>query len=146
MTGEPETTGRVQDGRFKPGQSGNPAGRPRGSRHRVTMLAEKLMSDDAQGIVKAVLDAAQKGDMSAARLILDRIAPARKGSPVMLDLPHVSDARSAVAALAAITAAATEGELTVDEAQALAGLIETTRRTIETAELETRIAALEAKK
>ncbi len=130
MTSEPETTAPKQHHGFQPGQSGNPAGRPRGSRHRVTVLAEKLMSDDAEAIVKAVLDAAQKGDMSAARLVLDRIAPARKGSVVMLDLPAVTDAASAVAALAAITAAAAGGDISLDEAQGLAGLIETARRAI----------------
>src|SRR4026207_505117 len=36
----PDTTGQKQDTRFKPGQSGNPAGRPKGSRNRVS---EKLL-------------------------------------------------------------------------------------------------------
>ena len=130
MTGEPETTAPKQHKGFQPGKSGNPAGRPRGSRHRVTVLAEKLMSDDAETIVKAVLDAAQKGDMTAARLVLDRIAPARKGSVVMLELPSVTDAASAVEALGAITAAAAGGDISLDEAQGLAGLIETARRAI----------------
>lgn len=32
---QPETTGRKQDGTFAPGVSGNPNGRPKGSRHRL---------------------------------------------------------------------------------------------------------------
>jgi hypothetical protein len=32
--------------RFRPGESGNPAGKRPGTRHRVTMLAEKLMQDE----------------------------------------------------------------------------------------------------
>ena len=35
MTPMPETTDKKQDTRFKPGQSGNPAGRPKGSRHKI---------------------------------------------------------------------------------------------------------------
>lgn len=35
MTDTPETTGRNQDGTFAPGVSGNPAGRPKGSRHKL---------------------------------------------------------------------------------------------------------------
>ncbi|NNM55852.1 DUF5681 domain-containing protein [Acidocella sp.] len=146
MTGEPENSAPKQDGRFKPGQSGNPAGKPRGSRHRVTMLAEKLMSDDAEAIVKAVLDAAQKGDMSAARLVLDRIAPARKGSVVMLDLPPVSDAAGVTQALAAVVQAMAAGEIAPDEAQAVSAVLEGQRRAIETVELERRIAELENRK
>ena len=47
----PETTDKKQDTRFKPGQSGNPAGRPKGSRNRVSeKLLETLATDfDAHG-------------------------------------------------------------------------------------------------
>jgi hypothetical protein len=40
-------------GQWKKGQSGNPAGMPKGTRHRATQLAEKLMEDDAENIVRA---------------------------------------------------------------------------------------------
>ena len=47
----PETTDKKQDTRFKPGQSGNPAGRPKGSRNKISeKLLEALASDfDAHG-------------------------------------------------------------------------------------------------
>jgi hypothetical protein len=47
----PETTDKKQDSRFKPGQSGNPAGRPKGSRNKVSeKLLEALATDfDAHG-------------------------------------------------------------------------------------------------
>lgn len=67
---------------FQKGQSGNPSGKPPGTRHKTTMLAEKRMQDDAKDIVKVVLEAAKGGDMTAARLILERIAPVRRGRPV----------------------------------------------------------------
>ncbi len=35
MLDEPEDTGPKQDTKFKPGQSGNPAGRPKGARNRL---------------------------------------------------------------------------------------------------------------
>jgi hypothetical protein len=37
--------------RFQPGQSGNPAGRRRGTKNRATMLAERLLLDDIQDVV-----------------------------------------------------------------------------------------------
>ncbi|MDR3521379.1 MAG: DUF5681 domain-containing protein [Acidocella sp.] len=141
----PETTGRQQAGRFTPGISGNPQGRPPGARHRVTVLAEKLMADDAENVVKSVIKAANNGDMVAARLVLDRIAPPRKGSFVTLSLPKITDASDVLDALAAITAAASSGEITMEEAACLAGLVEGQRRAIETSDLEARIIALESR-
>ena len=38
-----DNTGQKQGTRRKPGQSGNPAGKPRGTRHKATILAEKLL-------------------------------------------------------------------------------------------------------
>ena len=64
---------------FTPGVSGNPAGMKPGTRHRATRLAEKLMTDDIGDVVKAVVSTAKEGDMTAARMILDRIAPPCRG-------------------------------------------------------------------
>jgi hypothetical protein len=50
---------------FRKGQSGNPSGKPKGTRNRTTVLAEKLMQDDAADIVQVVLAAAKGGDMTA---------------------------------------------------------------------------------
>jgi hypothetical protein len=142
----PENSGKEQAGRFKPGQSGNPKGKPHGTRNAALVALDTIGEANAKDILQAAVNAAKGGDMRATEVILSRVWPARKGRPVMLELPAVYDAGTAVEALSAITAAAAAGEITTDEAAALAGLIETTRRTIETAELETRIAALEAKK
>ncbi|HLN49346.1 MAG TPA: DUF5681 domain-containing protein [Steroidobacteraceae bacterium] len=64
---------------FQKGQSGNPAGKPKGVRNRATLMAalmaEKLMQDDAEEVIRAVIEKAKQGDMTAARLIIERIAP-----------------------------------------------------------------------
>ena len=138
-----ETTGGQQRGRFQPGQSGNPAGRPKGARHKTTLLAEKLMQDDAKAIVEAVLTAAKGGDMTAARIVLDRIAPARRDNTVSFELPAIETAADATKATGAILAAVSEGELTPGEGVEVARLVDVAVRTIETTELEARIAALE---
>jgi hypothetical protein len=46
MEPSPESTGRKQDGTFAPGVSGNPAGRPKGSRHKLSEDFFKALADD----------------------------------------------------------------------------------------------------
>jgi hypothetical protein len=99
-----------------------------------------------EGIVAQVVEKAKGGDMTAARLILDRIVPARRGRPVQFALPVVITTADLVAALGAILAAVASGELTPDEGAAVAGLIESKRKAIEIVELEARVAALEKQK
>ena len=109
------------------------------------MLAEKLMQDDAGDVVQAVLAAAKNGDMTAARLILDRIAPARKGRPVYLESPSVKTAADVSAAIEALTIAMASGDVTPDEAATVASVFEVRRKALETEELELRLQALEEK-
>ena len=124
---------------FRPGQSGNPRGKPPGSRSRITLMAERLMEDDAGEIVKAVVKAAKKGDMAAARLILERIAPVRKGRPVRLSIPAVRTASDVAAAMAAVAIAMANGNVTPEEALTVASVFEMRRKALETEEFEQRL-------
>ena len=128
--------------RGRPFQKGNP-GKPKGARHRASILAEKLMSDDVEAIARAVIDAAKTGDMVAARMILDRLVPVRRGCPVELSLPATADAKGLGAAFDALIAGVAAGELSPEEAQSVGALLEGRRRIIETVEIEQRVAALE---
>lgn len=141
-----ENTRPKQRGGFAPGRSGNPAGRPHGAKNKTTIMVEQLMADDAGEIVRSVIDMAKRGDIGAARIILDRVAPVRKGRPVTIDLPEARAAADLLEASAALIAAMAQGELTPDEAATIAGVLEIHRKTLETLELEQRISALEAKK
>jgi hypothetical protein len=47
----PENSGAKQAGRYKPGQSGNPAGKPKGARHRAMQMLEKILLDGAEETV-----------------------------------------------------------------------------------------------
>jgi hypothetical protein len=87
--------------RGRPFEKGN-RGRPAGSRNKVTAAVEGLMGQYAQQVTARVIERASKGDMAAARLVLDRIAPPRRGRPVRLKLPEISDAVSLMAAHAAL--------------------------------------------
>jgi hypothetical protein len=127
------------------GQSGNPAGRPRGARHRTTVMLEMLMADDAEAIVRAVLTAAANGDMSAARMVLDRIIPPAKERPLSVTLPPIDDMDSLAKAQTAIVAAVSSGELLPSEGQSVSALLESRMRIAEVADLERRLAELEGR-
>jgi hypothetical protein len=76
-------------------------GRPRGARNKVTVAVESLMGEYGPQVAARVIKRACEGDMTAARLILERIAPLRRGHPVHLKLPEISDAVSVMNAHAA---------------------------------------------
>lgn len=101
------------------------------------------MGNSAEDVARAVIKAAEQGDTSAARLVLERVMPARKDSPVSISLPLINGAAGLVEAGQAILAAVSAGEITPAEADALMSLIERQRRVVETADLEARLAALE---
>jgi hypothetical protein len=128
---------------FRPGQSGNPAGKPRGTRHRATILAERLLDGEAETMIRKVIEKAKQGDMIALRLCLDRIVPPRRDRPVHFTIPELNSAEDASKAIAAITAAVARGELTPTEAADLCRLIETFVKAIETSEIERRLKNLE---
>jgi Family of unknown function (DUF5681) len=130
---------------FQKGQSGNPQGKAPGTRHHVTELAEKLMSDDVEEIVRKIIKAAKAGDMTAARLILERIAPVRRGRLVQLELPTIKTATDLISGMEALATAMAAGIVTPEEALTMASVVDAQRRTIETKELDARLRALEAK-
>lgn len=128
--------------RGKPFGPGNP-GKPKGARHRTTILAERLMQDDAKDVVQAVLDAAKKGDMQAARIVLDRIAPARRDSPIRFAMPAIESAGEASKVMSALLAAVAAGEITPSEAEQVAKIVSAFVSTLEASEFEARLRALE---
>ena len=67
---------------FRPGESGNPNGRPAGARNRVSALALKLMDADAEPVIVALIQAAKGGDVAAIKLVLERVAPLPRNRPV----------------------------------------------------------------
>jgi len=129
---------------FKPGTSGNPAGRPAGSRGKAVNMLLALMEGDASAITQAVIDAAKAGDLMAAKIILDRLIPPAKERPVSVDLPDISTSEGVSAAQSAILQAAASGDLLPGEAATLSAIVESKRRAIETQDLSDRITQLES--
>lgn len=133
-----------QSAQFEKGQSGNPAGRPKGSRSRSTLAIEAILEGEAEAITRKVIELALDGDGPALRMCMDRIAPPRKDRHVPFTLPPIVTAADAMKANAALVAAVADGELTPSEASDLGRLVETVIRGIELTDVQERLARLEA--
>ena len=141
----PANSGEKQGGRFERGQSGNPQGRPAGSRNKASILLDKMADDEAEAIQRLVIDAAKTGDLKAAELLLARIWPPRRGRSVRIELAPIHGAAGVSEAMAAVVDAMASGDITPDEAATITGILEIRRKVIETQELADRISRLERK-
>lgn len=130
---------------FEKGKSGNPAGKPPGTRHKVSLAAEALLDGESEALTRKAIDLALAGDTTALRLCLERILPPRKSRKVALELPPIEKAEDLMAAFGAVVSAMADGELTLDEAALVVGLLEAKRKTLETVELERRLTELEGR-
>ncbi len=125
---------------------GYPRGRPRGSRHTVSLAIENLLEGEAEALTRKAIQLALDGDLIALRLCLERLCSPVKQRPVRIEIPTVKSASEAVGAMTAVLESVSTGEITTGEGQALADMIERFRRVLETEELERRIGALEDKR
>jgi hypothetical protein len=112
--------GRQANGQFAPG---NPGKLP-GTRNRVSLAIESLMEGQWESLTKTAVALALRGDTTALRLCLDRIAPQRRGSAFEIsDFPKLESPADVPRAHAALIAAVTSGEITPDEAKPLSDLL-----------------------
>ena len=101
---------------FLPGQSGNPAGRPRGARNKKTIALEALVDGEAEAVMQKMITLAKMGDDIAMRLCAERMMPPRRERPVPLPLPRIESDADARRATTDIMEAMCEGEITPKEA------------------------------
>lgn len=134
----------AQRTRGRPFQPGNP-GRPKGARNKLNVLMDEMRLENGKAVADAMIQKAKDGDVSAAKLLMDRWFPAQRSRTVSVDLPEIKTVADLVPAHDALMSAVADEQITPDEASTLAGILESRRRAIETTELEQRISALESK-
>ncbi|MDO4768982.1 MAG: DUF5681 domain-containing protein [Brachymonas sp.] len=128
---------------WQPGQSGNPAGRPKGSKNRKTLLAEELQKDGSD-LARAIKEAALAGDTSAMNLWAQRLEPplraraAAVGFELDPEKPLHEQAQQVLAAVSEGRVDPETGRMLIDCIQSVAGI-----RAVD--ELEAHLAALEEK-
>jgi len=129
---------------FKPGQSGNPLGKPKGAKSRYTLMREAL-ADDLPALLEATKAAALAGDMGAMRLLLERTLPTHKAVSPPVSVPELEQAETLADRARAILNATSRADLPPDIAAQLLGALGNLAKLIEIDEIERRLAALEQK-
>ena len=128
---------------WQPGQSGNPKGRPVGSRNKKNVIAEEF-EKDGSAVARVVMDAALEGDMQAANMVLQRLSPPLRARAEKVtfelspDAPLHQQANQVLASVAEGAIDPETGKLLIDCIQSVAGI-----RAVD--ELEKRLIALEEK-
>ncbi len=142
----PENTGEIQEnGRFKKGKSGNPRGKPKGARHKSSMMAEMLFEGGVEAVCEQVLSQAKEGNLHAAKIILDRLLPSRKDRLINFKLPHIEKASDVVEAGRMICCAVGKGEITPLEGESLSKILEIQAKNIELFDFGARLEEIESK-
>ncbi len=140
----PDNTGEKQEKTlFKKGTSGNPKGRPQGIRNKASQMAEMLFANDVNDICTAIITQAKSGNVQAAKIILDRLLPPRKDSPIKIDLPEIKNSTDILRAIECVTQAVANGGISTSEGEALARILEIHTKALNLYELENRLVNLE---
>ena len=130
-------------GHFSKGTSGNPSGRPPGSRNHATALMESLLEGEAEQLTRKAIELALAGDITALRLCLERLIPPRRDRPIHLVLPPVENVQKISLAMAKVSAAICEGEITPTEGEKLSNILAAHKDVLVAEDLERRVGDLE---
>jgi hypothetical protein len=125
--------------KWKPGQTGNPKGRPPGQ-SEITTLRKSIMND-APEILAGLVTAAKAGDVQAARLILERVLPPVKPMEQAIELDLAGDTltdqgRAVLSAVAAGVLAPAQGSQLIAAIGALARMADIQELTCRIIKLE----------
>ena len=126
---------------FKKGTSGNYAGRPKNVPDKRSRL-RRLLEPAVPELVAKIIKMGRNGDLGACKLILDRTIPPLKADSSPVRLPLDTSATPAAQSKGLISAIAA-GRLSIDDAQALMGILMSAIKIMESQELNQRLTKLE---
>src|SRR5215213_5558934 len=106
---------------------------------------DTLAAESIEAVFQAMLTAAtQDGDMAAAKLLIDRVIPSRRGAPVSFHIRPLKTPEDCALAYADLLDDVGAGRLTPEEAQTISSIVAKRAELFPSIELATEIEALKA--
>jgi hypothetical protein len=134
---------KLTKGRFQPGKSGNPRGRPKGLPDRRNELRD-LITPHVPELLGKAIELAKGGDVNALRLLLDRSVPPLKQASHARPF-DLGDGKQLADLGRAILKAVSTGDLTPDIGRELIDALSAQCKLIEVDEIMRRLEAIENK-
>jgi hypothetical protein len=132
---------QAHKGRFLPGQSGNPGGKPLSAKR-----VRELLEVDLELYVDALKKSALAGEPVALKIVFDRLFPAPKAGRDAVVIPELYHAETFTDRANAVLDAIARGALSTEDGGAVLSGLAGVLRTNEMDELNRRLAALEGGK
>ena len=131
--------------RGRPFEAGNKLGRgrPRGSRNKKTLLAQHLLDEHGESIVRKALVKGLEGDAQMLQALLGYLLPRRKDVPLQIATLRTATAQELAQSFDSVLKKVCSGHITPSQAHELTALIEARRQLLQSEEFETRLQALE---
>src|SRR5262245_26090970 len=115
----PASTGKNRNasGQFTPGNSGNPVGRPIGSKNRASLILEDMLDEHGPELAKAFIQAALKGNVEVLKCFAHLVlAPRKHRHRKPMNIGPLLSLADALTAQRQITIALAEGDIDDDQA------------------------------
>lgn len=108
---------------FQKGKSGNPKGRPIGALNKTNRMVQELILAKAGEIIQKVIETALGGDLTAAKICIERISAPRRDAPITFTMPVIKSPDDVFPAQVSVLEQVAVGELTPSEGNTICSMI-----------------------
>lgn len=128
---------------WQKGKSGNPNGRPSGSRNKVTITALNMIEGESEILSRKGIEAALNGNTQMLKFCLERIIPVCKDTPVKTYIPIPKNLDDVAKMTKVILKKLSKGELTPSQAELIGRSADRHLKSLQLKDLEERIESIE---